>query len=99
MVVVLAPATGRRHFTSHHRDDGKLGRPQFFDQVDQIGAKVTFDVELDPALADLVHGGDGANVGHGDVALIRARMHGQPLRPAGERQPCALDQVGGAGAA
>src|SRR5207244_787804 len=76
-------------FAGHDRHQRALVRPHLADHLEQVGARIPLDVELDVGAPRRQEGGDVVDVAAVDVPFVGARMDrdaGRP-RPAPDRRP------------
>ena len=87
------PAVVRGRLADIVRDQGHLGRLHRLDQFDETSVGIALDVEL-PIRELISH--QRLEVGHvrsANVALVRPRMDGQPVRAGLQRDPADADDA------
>ena len=77
------PARLTGNLTRHNRHECALRRSHFLDEVEEIRARIAFDVVFDRPPGVPHHARDGAYVLGSDVAAIGPRMHRDPRRACG----------------
>src|SRR5215472_11259605 len=65
-------------------DERALVGPHLFDQRDEVGPGIPFDVEFDMRLAPRKHRRHLAHIVGGDVALVGARVNGDAIHASGD---------------
>jgi hypothetical protein len=82
-----------------HRDERALVRAHLFDERDQVGSGIPFDVELDVATSRPEKPRQRLDVHRRDVTCICAGMHRDARRPGADRDTRSIDDTRNAAAA
>lgn len=77
-----------------HGDEGALIRPNIEDHREEIITRIAFDIELDSSSFGCQPLGNRAHILGRDMALILARMDGDPAASGGEDHVDSVDEVG-----
>jgi hypothetical protein len=88
---VSAASPFARNLAGLHRHERALIRFDREHEVEKTRPRITFDVELDAALERRQLVGDLVHVRRRDVALVGARMHGNPGRAGVDARADGLD--------